>query len=287
MRKTLRTAAALAGIAAILASVGGPAAVASYRHAREVAVKYGETPGMADWLPLTTDGMLLAALVVMYARRWQDKPTGFVPWLAFIAGGVATLAANLAAADLASTTSVGDVVGRLATAVWPPIAFAVTLELVAVMLGFLRRTVDTPAWPATWQIGIPAYPYQPPAPPAVPAQTITPEQVRVPGPLDVPMTRLSVPAGPVRLDPVPAGPGTGLHRREALRRTGTPGTGTPRNGKAVRWTDQDEAYRMELQGEIDEAGTFPTVRSVRDRYGMGADRAGRIVGRLVKPEARP
>jgi hypothetical protein len=39
-----------------LSAVGGPAAVASYRHARDVITHHGD-PIMAPWLALTTDGM--------------------------------------------------------------------------------------------------------------------------------------------------------------------------------------------------------------------------------------
>jgi hypothetical protein len=39
-----------------LPAVGGPAAVASYRHARDVIAEHGD-PVMAPWLALTTDGM--------------------------------------------------------------------------------------------------------------------------------------------------------------------------------------------------------------------------------------
>jgi hypothetical protein len=165
--RTFKIAAALAGIAAVLAIVGGPAAIASYGHAIETARKYGETGPVVEWLPLTTDGMLLAALVVMYARRWRAEPIGFVPKLAFVTGSVATLAANLSSADLAGPLAAGDigeVAGRLAVAAWPPIAFAVTLELIAVMLGFLRRTVDTDqVWPVTHMIGLPVWPSPSPA----------------------------------------------------------------------------------------------------------------------------
>jgi hypothetical protein len=51
-----------------LSAVGGPAAVASYRHARDVIAHHGD-PVMAPWLALTTDGMLLAALVVSEPTR--------------------------------------------------------------------------------------------------------------------------------------------------------------------------------------------------------------------------
>jgi hypothetical protein len=57
-----------------LPAVGDPAAVASYRHARDVIAEHGD-PVMAPWLALTTDGMLLAAAreTVVPDRPW---PTG-------------------------------------------------------------------------------------------------------------------------------------------------------------------------------------------------------------------
>ena len=110
--------------ASLTGVVGAPAAVASYLHAREVVAR--SDPAMADWLPLTTDGMLLAALVVMWARRMVGDPIGRGPWAAFALGMVATIAANLAAAP---PTTEGYIV-----ALWPPVALAVTLELVAVLV---------------------------------------------------------------------------------------------------------------------------------------------------------
>jgi hypothetical protein len=47
---------------------GGPGAVVSYRHARDVIAQAGD-PVMAPWLALTTDRMLVAALVVILVRR--------------------------------------------------------------------------------------------------------------------------------------------------------------------------------------------------------------------------
>jgi hypothetical protein len=84
--------------AVTLPAVGGPAAVASYRHARDVIAEHGD-PVMAPWLALTTDGMLLAALVVIWVRRHRREPVGVGPWAAFWAGMTATIAANLAAAQ--------------------------------------------------------------------------------------------------------------------------------------------------------------------------------------------
>jgi hypothetical protein len=130
-------------------AVGGPAAVASYRHARTVVHAAGD-PVMAPWLPLSVDGMLVAALVVLWVRRHAGDPAGWFPWAAFALGTLATLGANLAAvglpdplpeqpvalaAALAAAAAVAHEAGPLAyvVALWPPIALALTLELVALV----------------------------------------------------------------------------------------------------------------------------------------------------------
>jgi hypothetical protein len=78
---------------------------------------------MASWLALTTDGTLLATLVVIRVRRHRRAPVRFGPWAAFWAGMAATIAANLAAAQ---PSPMGIVV-----ALWPPVRLAITLELIA------------------------------------------------------------------------------------------------------------------------------------------------------------
>jgi hypothetical protein len=107
--------------AATLSAVGGPAAVVSYRHARDV-IAQRRVPVMAPWLALTTDGMLLAALVVIWVRRHcgehvkpgPGRPSGPGP------------AANLAAARTSrSPAARGRVVHRRrcnGPASWPTIA---------------------------------------------------------------------------------------------------------------------------------------------------------------------
>jgi hypothetical protein len=80
---------------------------------------------MSPWLALTTDGMLLAALVVIWVRRHRSEDVKAGPWAAFWAGMAATMAANLAAAQ---PTPVGIIV-----ALWPPVCLAITLELVALV----------------------------------------------------------------------------------------------------------------------------------------------------------
>jgi hypothetical protein len=122
-----------------LPAVGGPAAVASYRHARDVITQHGD-PVMAPWLALTTDGMLLAALVVIWVRRHRHEPVRVGPWAAFWAGMTATIAANLAAAQ---STPTGIVV-----ALWPPICLAITLELIALVASPTKHHPVTSTLPA-------------------------------------------------------------------------------------------------------------------------------------------
>lgn len=134
--------------AVVVSAVGVPAAVASYRHARAVVEANGD-PVMAPWLPLSVDGMLVAALVVIWVRRHRGDPAGWGPWAAFGFGMVVTVAANLAAVSLAAK-SIGNLLTAALTqaapgvtegpgvaaylvALFPPLALAITLELVALV----------------------------------------------------------------------------------------------------------------------------------------------------------
>lgn len=121
--KWTRTWPALLGTV-VVSSVGAPAAWASWRHATAVIERSGDTV-TAPFLALSTDGMLLAALVVIWVRRHRGEPSGPGPWLAFAAGLAATVAANLAASN-------GTVEGYV-VALWPPLCLAIALELVAMI----------------------------------------------------------------------------------------------------------------------------------------------------------
>jgi hypothetical protein len=96
------------------------AAVASYEHMRALAVLAGE-----DWrswlLPVSVDGLAVAASMTMLVRRRSGVPAGALPWVALLLGLGASLAANVAAAD-------PTVVGRLVAA-WPPVGLLLSYEL--------------------------------------------------------------------------------------------------------------------------------------------------------------
>jgi hypothetical protein len=105
--------------ASVLA-VAGVAAVASYEHMRALAELAGE--GWRSWLlPISVDGLAVAASMTMLVRRRAGQSAGALPWVALLLGLGASLAANVAAAD-------PTVVGRVVAA-WPPIGLLLSYEL--------------------------------------------------------------------------------------------------------------------------------------------------------------
>jgi len=100
--------------------VAAVAAVVSYSHMQEVAERAGE-----DWrawlLPLSVDGLVVAASMALLTRRRAGLPGGRLAWCALLGGVGASLAANIAAAEPTATARV--------VAAWPALAFAVGFEL--------------------------------------------------------------------------------------------------------------------------------------------------------------
>ncbi|MPZ64551.1 MAG: DUF2637 domain-containing protein [Pseudonocardiaceae bacterium] len=100
--------------------VAAVAAVVSYAHMETVADRSGE--GWRSYLlPLSVDGLMVAASMVLLTRRRAGLPGGALAWCALLAGVGASLAANVAAAEPTITA-------RLVAA-WPAVAFAVAFEL--------------------------------------------------------------------------------------------------------------------------------------------------------------
>jgi hypothetical protein len=105
---------------ASVVAVAAVAAVASYEHMRALAESAGE--GWRAWLlPISVDGLAVAASMTMLVRRRAGLRTGPLPWVALLLGLGASLAANVAAAD-------PTVVGRLVAA-WPPVGLLLSYEL--------------------------------------------------------------------------------------------------------------------------------------------------------------
>ena len=161
-------------VAAVLL-VATVAALVSYAHMREVAERAGEQ-WRAYLLPLSVDGLVVAASMVLLTRRRVGLPGGWLAWCALLGGVGASLAANIAAAEPTTTARM--------VASWPAVAFAVAFEL---LLQQRRVAAAGPAGedpPADMPVGDVGEP----APPSRVARE-TP-----------------VPAPPVEVPPVPAEP---------------------------------------------------------------------------------
>src|SRR4029453_4496772 len=72
------------------------AAVASYEHMRALAELAGGG-GRSCLLPISVDGLAVAASMTMLVRRRCGQPAGALPWVALLLGLGASLAANVAA----------------------------------------------------------------------------------------------------------------------------------------------------------------------------------------------
>lgn len=101
------------------------AAIVSYAHMRHLA-ELADEQWRADILPLSVDGLLVAASLVLLVRRKAGRRAGVLPWVGLSLGVGASLAANIAAAQ-------ATVLGRV-VAGWPPVAFAVSFELLVAIL---------------------------------------------------------------------------------------------------------------------------------------------------------
>lgn len=142
------------------ASMGGAlvvaaiAALASYQHMRAVALEYGQPEMIADLLPISVDGMMATATAALgdgRRNRWSA-------WLAFWTGVVASVLANVLAAE-------PSLVARCISA-WPAIAFLLVVEVITRGgRGHTATGHEEPDTPTSEQpaLGEPTPPNQPPA----------------------------------------------------------------------------------------------------------------------------
>ncbi|MBV2364673.1 DUF2637 domain-containing protein [Streptomonospora sp. NEAU-YY374] len=75
------------------------AAVVSYAHMFELALRHGEPAWRAGLFPLSVDGMIVAASMALPADARQGGREGVLPWALLVVGSAASLAANVAVAD--------------------------------------------------------------------------------------------------------------------------------------------------------------------------------------------
>lgn len=149
------------------------AAIVSYSHMRALAVRAGEG-WRAILLPLSVDGLLVAASLVLLVRRRSGLSGSALAWLALVLGLAVSLVANVAAAE-------PTLVGRLVAA-WPPLAFGLAYEL---LLHLVRpvsadpepKPAAEPQAPALSLVSLHPVPTPAPAPQPEPTPPAEPEPV--------------------------------------------------------------------------------------------------------------
>jgi hypothetical protein len=117
-----------ASTALVVVGIGGIAAYVSYRHALDVAQAHGETGATARLLPLTIDGLVYVASMVLLdsARRGGSAPA-LARW-ALALGIGATVAVNVLHG--AGHGPVGAVISA-----WPAVCLVLAVEL---LMGMVR-----------------------------------------------------------------------------------------------------------------------------------------------------
>lgn len=138
---------------AVVLVVGAIAAVVSYSHMQELADAAGE--GWRSYLiPLSVDGLIVAAGMVLAVRRVMGLSGGPLAWGGLAVGVVASIAANMADARPEVTA--------VLVAGWAPVAFAWTFELIQQLrkLPALPDATDAPVT-ADRSASLPAQPSVP------------------------------------------------------------------------------------------------------------------------------
>jgi hypothetical protein len=97
------------------------AAVVSYGHMHLLALEHGEGAMASALIPLSVDGMIVAASMSLLLDSRLGRRGGLLPWALLIIGAAASLAANIAVAE-------PTVAGRVIAA-WPSFALTASYEL--------------------------------------------------------------------------------------------------------------------------------------------------------------
>lgn len=105
------------------AVVAGIAGYASYWHQVAVATRAGERTEIAHVIPLSVDGMLVVASIVMVDDRQHGRKPRWSARIAFLIGTAATIGANVAGAH-------PTVLGRTVAA-WPALALLLVVEMLS------------------------------------------------------------------------------------------------------------------------------------------------------------
>ena len=118
--------------------LAGIAAVVSYGHMHALALQHGEGAWAAALIPLSCDGMIIASSTALLSESRLGGRGGVLPWALLIIGALASLAANIAAAEPA-------LAGRVIAA-WPSFALTCSYEL---LMRQIRQSCASRAVPGT------------------------------------------------------------------------------------------------------------------------------------------
>lgn len=105
---------------AAVAAVGLIAAVVSYSHMQQLGYHHGES-WRSYLIPISIDGLMAAASMVLLTRRRSGLPASPLAWVALVLGGIASLSANMADAQPNATA--------ILYAGWAPLGFLLAFEL--------------------------------------------------------------------------------------------------------------------------------------------------------------
>ena len=133
---------------AVVVAVAAFAAIVSYSHIYDLAHAHGQSGAAGRLLPLSVDGLIVAASLVMLHEARNARQPPVLARVMLGLGVAATIAANVAYG--ASYGGTGAVISA-----WPAVAFIGSAELLMVII---RRTQPAPApvpGPAPAPSGVP------------------------------------------------------------------------------------------------------------------------------------
>ncbi|MGI5325506.1 DUF2637 domain-containing protein [Actinomadura nitritigenes] len=125
----MKVSAIRASTAAVVVGIGAIAAYISYRHALDVATAHGEPGSTGRLVPLTIDGLVYVASMVLLDAARRRAPVPFLARPALALGIGATVAVNVLHGI--AHGPVGAVI-----AAWPAVTLVVVVEL---LMGMIRR----------------------------------------------------------------------------------------------------------------------------------------------------
>ncbi|PZS34685.1 MAG: hypothetical protein DLM61_03195 [Pseudonocardiales bacterium] len=214
------------------------AAAVSYSHMQQLADRAGEA-WRSYLIPLSIDGLVVAASMVLLTRRRNGLPGGRLAWSALGGGVLASLAANMADARPQVTA--------VLVAGWPALAFAVAFELL-----LQQRRADNAAASEVALVPPDGPLSDPPATPAQATPTPTP---------------LIAPA--LRPEPVVTTP--------ALATQPLPESKPPARVSSTGVAPDSEPLETQLRGLIERTGRIPGRRTVAAELGITEHQARQLL----------